>query len=77
MKDDFRREKIIDYICILSDERVNPIPLFNKKEYSFIDLRRMAFRWFCHKHKIDLLEIWYYEFKDIENILNNKLFVLQ
>ena len=25
-------------------------------------------------HNIDLLEIWYYEFKDIEKILNNKLF---
>lgn len=66
MKDDFRREKIIDYICILSEERVNPIPLFNKKEYSFIDLRRIAFRWFCRKHKIDLL--------DLMNLLDKTLY---
>lgn len=32
---------------------------------------------YAQEHKIDLLEIWYYEFKDIENILNKKLFVLQ
>ena len=24
-------------------------------------------------HNIDLLEIWYYEFKDLDNILINKL----
>lgn len=55
--DDFRRETIIDYICTLSGERVNPLPLFNEKEYSFIDLRAIAFRWFCIKHKLDLLDL--------------------
>lgn len=55
--DDFRRETIIDYICKLSGERVNPLPLFNEKEFSFTDLRRIAFRWFCINHKIDLLEL--------------------
>lgn len=55
--DDFSREIIIDYICKLSGERVNPLPLFNKNEYRFQDLRRIAFRWFCIKHKIDLLEL--------------------
>ena len=55
--DDFRREKIIDYICRLSGERVKPLPLFNEKEFSFTDLRRIAFRWFCINHKIELLEL--------------------
>ena len=30
-QDEFRREIIIDYICKLSGERVNPLPLFNEK----------------------------------------------
>ena len=55
--DDFRRETIIDYICTLSGERVNPLPLFNENEYRFQDLRGIAFRWFCINHKIDLLEL--------------------
>lgn len=55
--DDFSRETIIDYICKLSKERVNPLPLFNEKEYRFQDLRGIAFRWFCINHKIDLLEL--------------------
>lgn len=55
--DDFTREIIIDYICKLSGERVNPLPLFNENEYRFQDLRGIAFRWFCIKHKIDLLEL--------------------
>ena len=50
-QDDFRREIIIDYICKLSGERVNPLPLFNEKEYRFQDLRGIAFRWFCINHK--------------------------
>lgn len=29
---------------------------------------------YAQKNNIDLLEIWYYEFKNIENILSNKLF---
>ena len=55
--DDFRRETIIDYICKLSGERVNPLPLFNEKEFTFPDLRGIAFRWFCINHKIKLLEL--------------------
>ena len=55
--DIFTRETIIDYICKLSGERVNPLPLFNENEYSFQNLRGIAFRWFCVKHKIDLLEL--------------------
>ena len=55
--DDFKREIIIDYICRLSGERVNPLPLFNEKEFKFTDLRRIAFRWFCINHKIELLEL--------------------
>ena len=55
--DDFTRETIIDYICTLSGERVNPLPLFNENEYTFKDLRGIAFRWFCINHKIDLLEL--------------------
>ena len=57
INDDFKKETIIDYICTLSDERVNPIPLFNGKEYSFQNLRAIAFRWFCIKHKINLLDL--------------------
>ena len=56
-QDEFRREIIIDYICTLSGERVNPLPLFNEKEYRFQDLRGIAFRWFCINHKMDLLEL--------------------
>lgn len=55
--DDFSREILIDYICKISGERVNPLPLFNEKEYRFIDLRGIAFRWFCINHKINLLEL--------------------
>ena len=55
--DDFKKEIIIDYICKLSGERVNPLPLFNGKEYSFQNLRAIAFRWFCIKHKINLLDL--------------------
>ena len=58
MKNDgLKKETIIDYICTLSDERVNPIPLFNRKEYSFQNLRAIAFRWFCIKHKIKLFDL--------------------
>ena len=56
-QDEFRREIIIDYICKLSCERVNPLPLFNENEYRFKDLRGIAFRWFCINPKIDLLEL--------------------
>ena len=55
--DDFKKETIIDYICTLSGERVNPLPLFNRNEYSFQNLRAIAFRWFCIKHKIKLLDL--------------------
>ena len=57
INDDFKKETIIDYICTLSGERVNPIPLFNGKEYSFQNLRAIAFRWLCIKHKINLLDL--------------------
>lgn len=56
-QDESSREIIIDYIYKLSGERVNPLPLFNEKEFRFQDLRRIAFRWFCINHKIDLLEL--------------------
>ena len=52
-----RKETIIDYICTLSGERVNPLPLFNEKEFRFQDLRAIAFRWFCIKHKIKLIDL--------------------
>lgn len=57
INDDFKKEIIIDYICKLSGERVNPLPLFNGKEYSFQNLRAIAFRWFCIKHKINLFDL--------------------
>ena len=57
INDDFKKEIIIDYICELSGERVNPLPLFNGKEYSLQNLRAIAFRWFCIKHKINLLDL--------------------
>lgn len=56
-QDEFSREKIIDYICKLSEERVNPLLLFNEKEFRFQDLRAIAFRWFCIRHKIKLLDL--------------------
>lgn len=55
--DKFRKEIIIDYICTLSGERVNPLPLFNEKEFKYKDLRAIAFRWFCIKHKIKLIDL--------------------
>lgn len=58
MRDDgLKKETIIDYICTLSSERVNPIALFNEKEFTFQDLRAIAFRWFCIKHKIKLIDL--------------------
>lgn len=55
--DEFRREIIIDYICTLSGERVNPLPLFDENKYSFVKLRAIAFRWFCINNKINLLDL--------------------
>lgn len=52
-----RRDTIIEYICDISGNRVNPLPLYNKEEFTFKKLRAIAFRWFCIKHKIKLLDL--------------------
>lgn len=55
--DENRRDVIIDYICNISGNRVKPLPLFNEKNFTFKNLRVIAFRWFCIKHKIKLLDL--------------------
>ena len=55
--DENRRDTIIEYICDISGNRVKPITLYNEKNYTFKDLRAIAFRWFCIKHKIKLLDL--------------------
>ena len=52
-----RRDVIIDYICNISGNRVKPLPLYDEKEFTFKNLRAIAFRWFCIKHKIKLLDL--------------------
>lgn len=56
-KDESRRDTIIEYICRISGNRVKPLPLFNEKNFTFKNLRAIAFRWFCIKHKIKLLDL--------------------
>lgn len=55
--DENRRDVIIEYICDISGNRVNPLPLYNKEEFTLRNLRAIAFRWFCIKHKIKLLDL--------------------
>ena len=55
--DENRRDTIIEYICDISGNRVKPLTLYNEKNFSFKDLRAIAFRWFCIKHKIKLLDL--------------------
>lgn len=55
--DENRRETIIEYICDISGNRVKPLTLYNEKDFTFKDLRTIAFRWFCIKHKIKLLDL--------------------
>ena len=55
--DGISREIIIDYIWKLSGERVNTLYLSNEKEFRFQELRAIAFRWFCIKHKIKLIDL--------------------
>lgn len=55
--DENRRDTIIEYICNISGNRVKPLPLYDEKEFTFKNLRAIAFRWFCIKHKINLLDL--------------------
>lgn len=55
--DENRRDTIIEYICDISGNRVRPLPLYNEKNFTFKNLRAIAFRWFCIKHKIKLLDL--------------------
>lgn len=52
-----RRDIIIEYICNISGNRVKPLLLYNEKNFTFKNLRAIAFRWFCIKHKIKLLDL--------------------
>lgn len=56
-KDENRRDVIIDYICDISGNRVKALPLYNEKNFTFKNLRAIAFRWFCIKYKIKLLDL--------------------
>ena len=55
--DENRRDTIIEYICDISSNRVKPLPLYDEKKFTFKSLRAIAFRWFCIKHKIKLLDL--------------------
>lgn len=55
--DENRRDTIIEYICRISGNRVKALPLYNEKNFTFKNLRAIAFRWFCIKHKIKLLDL--------------------
>lgn len=55
--DENRRDTIIEYICNISGNRVKPLPLYDEKKFTFKNLRAIAFRWFCIKHKIKLLDL--------------------
>ena len=55
--DENRKDVIIDYICNISGNRVKPLPLYDEKKFTFKSLRAIAFRWFCIKHKIKLLDL--------------------
>lgn len=55
--DENRRDTIIEYICDISGNRVKPLPLYDEKKFTFKNLRAIAFRWFCIKHKIKLLDL--------------------
>ena len=56
-KEESRRDTIIEYICNISGNRVKPLLLYNEKIFTFKNLRAIAFRWFCIKHKIKLLDL--------------------
>lgn len=56
-KEESRRDTIIDYICNISGNRVKPLLLYNEKIFTFKNLRAIAFRWFCIKHKIKLFDL--------------------
>ena len=56
-KEESRRDTIIEYICNISGNRVKPLPLYNEKNFTFKNLRAIAFRWFCIKNKIKLLDL--------------------
>lgn len=55
--DENRRDAIIEYICDISGNRVKPLTLYNEKNFTFKNLRAIAFRWFCIKHKIKLIDL--------------------
>lgn len=55
--DETRRDTIIEYICNISGNRVKPLMLYNEENFTFKNLRAIAFRWFCIKHKIKLLDL--------------------
>ena len=55
--DENRRDTIIEYICDISGNRVKALTLYNEKNFTFKNLRAIAFRWFCIKHKIKLIDL--------------------
>ena len=55
--DENRRDTLIEYICDISGNRVKPLTLYNEKNFTFKELRAIAFRWFCIKHKIKLIDL--------------------
>lgn len=52
-----RRDLMVEYIYEISGKRVDPLKLYNKEKYTLINLRAIAFRWFCIKHKIKLIDL--------------------
>lgn len=69
---------LYDYNLLIEfqgEQHEHPIDIFGGEEQFAIqqehDRRK---RNYAQNHNIDLLEIWYYEFKNIESVLTNRLF---
>ena len=83
-QDEFRREIIIDYICTLSGERVNPLPLFNEHEFR----REIIIDYICklsgeRVNPLPLFNEKEYRFQDLRGIafrwfcINHKIDLLE
>lgn len=69
---------LYDYNLLIEfqgEQHEHPVDVFGgEKQFVIQQEHDRRKRDYAESHNIDLLEIWYYEFKDIENILTNKLF---
>lgn len=69
---------LYDYNLLIEfqgEQHEHPIDVFGgDKQFSIQQEHDKRKRDYAHNHNINLLEIWYYDFKNIKVILNNKLF---